>query len=403
MIKFDTLDKKPKLWNVAALSAVTAAVVSAMVFIGGDKYALAACATVTCYLVAVVFLLMRAFFRQLMYNPYSYNTIFYVGFAIFTLSIVITHVLILVNIIREPEAYGIEQIAKVLLHSAGNYILYSFPVIFVFSVWLCLSNISLIVHEGLRPVNLLGVFLSILLVGTAIFLFRFDYYVSGSINEIRFHDLISALIRTIYLYVECMLVGTVVANAVAARAQPAPDRDFIIILGCALKKDGTPTPLLAQRVDRALEFDKIQREKTGKELTFITSGGKGDDEKLSESAVMKEYLIEHGIPEERIVEENKSVDTYQNMQFSKEKIDAIKPDGKIAFATTNFHVFRSGIFARRFKMRAFGIGARTKWYFWPNAMVREFACLLVKHKRKQAIIFFVMLAVFTGLVLYVYR
>ncbi|MBR4490720.1 YdcF family protein, partial [bacterium] len=100
---------------------------------------------------------------------------------------------------------------------------------------------------------------------------------------------------------------------------------------------------------------------------------------------------------------NKSVDTYQNMKFSKEKIDAINPDGKIAFSTTNFHVFRSGIFARRFKMRAIGVGAKTKWYFWPNASVREFACLLTKHKLKQAVIFTVMLAVFTGLVLFVYR
>ena len=118
---------------------------------------------------------------------------------------------------------------------------------------------------------------------------------------------------------------------------------------------------------------------------------------------MKRYLIEHGIPEDRIVEENKSVDTYQNMKFSKEKIDAIDPSGKIAFSTTNFHVFRSGIFARRFKMRAIGIGAKTKWYFWPNASVREFVCLLTKHKLKQAIIFTVMIAVFTGLVLFVYR
>ncbi|MBQ6263240.1 MAG: YdcF family protein [Clostridia bacterium] len=402
-MRFDTLDKKPKVWNIAVLTAVVAAAVAALVFLGGDKYALAACAVVTVYLAAVIFLLIRAFLRQLRYNLYSYNTIFYIGFAIFTYSILITHVILLVKIIRTPGTYGVEQIAYALLNSARDYILYTFPVVLIFSVGLCVSNVSLIRHEGFRPVNLLGILLSFLLVGGAVFLFFFDYAVSGSVDEVRLHDLIGSLIRTIYLYVECMLIGTVVANAIAARAEPAPDRDYLIILGCAIRKDGTPTPLLAGRIDRAIKFYEKQKSETGKELLFVTSGGKGSDETLSESAVMKRYLIEHGIPEDRIVEENKSVDTYQNMKFSKEKIDAIDPSGKIAFSTTNFHVFRSGIFARRFKMRAIGIGAKTKWYFWPNASVREFVCLLTKHKLKQAIIFTVMIAVFTGLVLFVYR
>ncbi|MBR7032268.1 MAG: YdcF family protein [Clostridia bacterium] len=400
---FDTLDKKPKVWNIAILTAIVGAAVAALVFTGGDKYALAACAIVTVYLAAVIFLLVRAFYRQLRYNLYSYNTIFYIGFAIFTYSIFITHVVLLARIIKSPGVYGIDQIAYVLLNSARDYILYSFPVVLIFSVGLCVSNISLIRHEGFRPVNLLGIFLSVLLVGGAVFLFFFDYEVSGNVDEVRLHDLICSFLRTVYLYVECMLIGTVAANAIAARAEPAPDRDFLIILGCAIRKDGTPTPLLAGRVDRAIEFYEKQKKKTGKELTFITSGGKGSDEILSESAVMKRYLIERGIPEERIVEEDKSADTYQNMQFSKKKIEAIDPNGKIAFSTTNFHVFRSGIFARRFKMRAIGVGAKTKWYFWPNASVREFACLLTKHKLKQAIIFTVMIAVFTGLVLIVYR
>jgi uncharacterized SAM-binding protein YcdF (DUF218 family) len=74
------------------------------------------------------------------------------------------------------------------------------------------------------------------------------------------------------------------------------------------------------------------------------------------------------------------------MKFSKEKIMAIDPNAKIAYSTTNYHVFRSGLFARRVKMRAQGIGARTKWYFWPNAAVREFVGLLTQHRGKQILI-----------------
>ena len=77
--------------------------------------------------------------------------------------------------------------------------------------------------------------------------------------------------------------------------------------------------------------------------------------------------------------------------------------GKAVFSTTNYHVFRSGICSARVRMRAEGVGARTKWYFWPNASVREFVCLLVAHKRKQAIILASLAAAYVALTLLMYR
>ena len=118
---------------------------------------------------------------------------------------------------------------------------------------------------------------------------------------------------------------------------------------------------------------------------------------------MKRYLMEQGVPQTQIVEEDRSSDTAENMRFSKEKIMQIDPDGKIAFATTNYHVFRSGIFARRVKMRAVGIGAKTKWYFWPNAAVREFVGLLTKHRVKQALILGSLIASYVVITVLSYR
>ena len=123
---------------------------------------------------------------------------------------------------------------------------------------------------------------------------------------------------------------------------------------------------------------------TGKDLIFVPSGGQGADEALAESASMKRYLVEHGVPETQILEENRSATTFENMKFSKALIEAAKPDGKVLFSTNSYHIFRSGLFARRVKLRAVGIGARAKWYFWPNAAVRELIGLLTKHKGKQA-------------------
>jgi len=177
-----------------------------------------------------------------------------------------------------------------------------------------------------------------------------------------------------------------VAGAVTARYEPDPDKDFLIVLGCGLRADGTPTPLLQGRLDRALAFAEKQRRQTGMELTFVTSGGQGPDEAISESTSMKQYLMDHGVPASRIIEEDQSTSTFENMKFSREKILAVNPGGKVSFSTTNYHVFRSGLFARRVKMRAVGMGAETKWYFWPNAAVREFVGLVTEHRLKQGII-----------------
>ena len=131
----------------------------------------------------------------------------------------------------------------------------------------------------------------------------------------------------------------------------------------------------------------------------MTSGGQGPDEPISESASMARYLLERGVPEDRIIREDCSTDTFENMKFSKEKIWQRDPGGKVAFATTNYHVFRSGLYARRVKMRAVGMGAKTKWYFWPNAAVREFVGLLTEHKLKQVLIFGGLVSVYVVLTL----
>lgn len=385
-MRFDTRDKKPKLWNIAALTCVFAAVLAVLFSHGAERYAAAVSVSFAVYYTIVLAMLLAAYAGQLRYNPYSYNTIFYMGFALFLLAVLIMQLRLTVLLIRHPEEYTTGEILYLLLRSAKNYMLLTLPFLLAFSAALCISNISLIRHEGFRGVNVLGIILSFLLVGGAAFTFAFDFRISGSQREIMLHDLISNLFAALYLYFECMLFGVIVADAIVTRYEPDPDKDFIIILGCGIRKDGTPSPLLRGRIDRALAFAEKQKKLTGKEPVFVASGGRGPDEPISESASMKRYLLERGIPEERIIEEDRSTDTLENMRFSKEKIWAVDPGGKVAFATTNYHVFRGGLCARRVKMRAQGIGAKTKWYFWPNAAVREFVGLLTAHKLKQGLI-----------------
>ncbi len=384
-VRFDTRDTKPRL---RALLILTAAAVAAglLSWFLADHRGLALCFVTAAWALGAVLELLWAFREQLRYNPYSYNTIFYLGFALFGVFIVLTYLLLAVRMLRQPGVYTENEVLHVLLGSAFNYMLITSPFLLAFSAALCVSNIALLRHERRRFVNLLGIILSFLIVGGAVFLFVLNYAASGSQLEVMLHDLVVNLFAAVYLYFECMLTGTIAADAIAARYEPDRDRDFLIILGCGLRKDGTPTRLLQGRIDRALAFYEAQKAQTGRELVFVTSGGQGPDEVVSESAAMKRYLMEHGVPEAQILEEDRSRDTYENMKFSKEKIRAVNPDGKVAFSTTNYHVFRSGLCARRVKMRAVGMGAGTKWYFWPNAAVREFVGLLTQHWDKQALI-----------------
>ncbi len=96
---------------------------------------------------------------------------------------------------------------------------------------------------------------------------------------------------------------------------------------------------------------------------------------------MKRYLIIQGIPEEQILPETRSLNTLQNMAYSKEIIDSKSGNASIAFSTTNYHVFRGGMLAASVGMNADGMGAKTKWYFWPNALIREFVGMLVKERK----------------------
>ena len=403
-MKFDTRDKKPHVFWLLIPTAVAAAAVGFLTVKDGVRYALPICLIMAAFCLSVIAILMHAYREQLKYNPYSYNTIIYVGFSLFTLSVLVTYLVLVARLLRTPElASQTGLILHILMNSAKNYMLLSSPFILVFSAALCISNITLIRREGRSLVNVLGIILSVLLVGGIVFLFVFDRYASGSEREVMIHDLIVNLFAAVYLYFECMLIGTINADAIAARSEPEPDRDFLIIPGCAMRPDGTPTPLLRGRIDRALEFDRKQQELTGRKLTFIASGGKGSDEVMSESACIARCLEEQGIPAERIILEDRSTDTFENMKFSKEKILETGRSGKIAFATTNYHVFRSGLFARRVKMRAIGMGAPTKWYYWPNAAVREFVGLLTKHRGKQALILGGLTAFYVVMTLIVYR
>ncbi len=305
-------------------------------------------------------------------------------------------------------AFGVYKILNNVVNNFGNFIgviadvstmllLGLTPVLLVFAVFLSVSNIWLLRNEGYRPVNALGIAFGIIwAIGTLLTLGA--SYLPFS-NQFFTNKLRPALTYLI-CYFGCMFISTAVSSFLATKYKPPYDRDYIIILGCAICSDGSLTPLLRARADSAVEFEKRQFSSTGKHAVFVPSGGQGDDEVISEAEAMKRYLLSVGIPEERIIKEDKSVNTMQNMQFSRDRIAEATDDfdsKKIAFATTNYHVFRGYILAGKNGFEAKGISAKTKPYFYLNAFLREFIGLLVDQKFKHLIFIAIILLLFMGL------
>ncbi|MBQ0064850.1 MAG: YdcF family protein [Firmicutes bacterium] len=277
----------------------------------------------------------------------------------------------------------------------------TFPVVFLFSLAMTISNISLIRHEGKRITNTLGI-----LTGIGLFtmflgiLILFVLFLRQG-RDNAFIAVTYSVCNAFYIIFYSAFSAAIISGIKAGKHTPAFDKDYIIILGCAIKEDGTLYPLIRGRVDRAIEFWKMQQRQTGKIATFVPSGGQGDDEIISEGEAMKRYLLEQGIPEQYILAETKSTTTLENMKFSKELIEAQNPSAKIAFSTTNYHVMRSGILANQAGLQAEGMGAKTKWYFWPNALLREVAGMFA-YQPKIQILTLIILGLLAGLTGYLY-
>ncbi|MGX7246631.1 YdcF family protein [Enterococcus raffinosus] len=164
--------------------------------------------------------------------------------------------------------------------------------------------------------------------------------------------------------------------------QPKFNQDYIVVLGAGLIGGEKVTPLLAKRIDRAIQFYKKQSEETLSPPQLLMSGGQGPDEKIPEAQAMREYALEQGIPDEDILMEAQSTNTLENMRFSKEIMERENPSGYHAiFTSNNYHIFRAGTYAEEVGLKIDGIGSKTARYYLPNAFLREFIAVALMNKR----------------------
>ena len=230
----------------------------------------------------------------------------------------------------------------------------------------------LIAIVSLISIILLGIFgtaggmipiWSIVLVGSIILGTRggYKYFFSKKWFKIPFFILLA-----VFIVSEFMIIG------VGLYSNNEVDSDYVIVLGAKVNKDEVSLTL-KYRLDKAYSY-LTDHENT----VAILSGAKGEDELISEALAMKNYLVEKGIEEDRLIMEDESTNTHENLINSFEIIDnkSNLDTAKVSVLTNRFHVLRARIIAYKIGKNVDGIGAKNYVFLDLNYYFREFFAII---------------------------
>lgn len=162
----------------------------------------------------------------------------------------------------------------------------------------------------------------------------------------------------IFLAMECLILA-------GGIMPPEQGLDYIVVLGA--KVNGRePSGALRNRIQVAKEYLEANPD-----TIAVLSGGQGSDEEISEAQCMYERLTAGGIDPARLIIEDQSTDTAENLLFSRRLIP--DSDAKIGLVTNNFHIFRALATARGLGWEnVYGVPVATTLFSMPHYLMREF-------------------------------
>lgn len=237
-----------------------------------------------------------------------------------------------------------------------------------------IEGIKVIRHEGAKISNVLSILFALLL-----YSYLAIWPQIGNLMENTFSTTLYTIVGFTAIYVlSLMAMYSLSAILNLIHLKKNRNADYIVVLGSGIigKK---VTPLLAARIERGIELLKFNPH-----AVLIMSGGQGPGEDIPESVAMAAHAVDKGVDVERIIMEQKSVSTEENLLFSRTLMDKEAP--KIVIVTTAYHVFRALILAKQQGIKCVGFGAKTKWYFTLNALIREFVGYLRLTWKKHALV-----------------
>ena len=165
---------------------------------------------------------------------------------------------------------------------------------------------------------------------------------------VRVFTILLCIGLVVFAATECFIIRASVGN-------PGAETEYLLVLGAKVNRNG-PSLTLRNRIDAAYDYLIAHPD-----ATAILSGGKGNDEHISEAQCMFDALTAMGIPAHRLWMEDRSTSTWENLIFTLELIQEKTGDtpDTIAMVTSEYHLFRAGLFARRLGLETVGVPAPT--------------------------------------------
>ena len=145
-----------------------------------------------------------------------------------------------------------------------------------------------------------------------------------------------------WVLIAAFLVSFVIVetNIMSAIKSDKKECDYILVLGCGLRgKELTRTAVA--RADAAIEYMSEYPD-----CTAILCGGQGKDELISEAQAIYNYMTKHGIYKNRLLKEEKSTDTTENIRFAKELLPS-ENSSPVGVVTNDFHLYRSAMIMKK--------------------------------------------------------
>ena len=164
-----------------------------------------------------------------------------------------------------------------------------------------------------------------------------------------------------------LLLSGLMLSAIAKTPKKTDEDVTVIVLGCQVYPNKTPSHSLIQRLNAAVEYLNAHES-----VPVIVSGGQGEDEPCSEAEVMRDYLLDQGIDPTRIHTETRSTSTEENLRFSKQIIAEHGLSERIVLVTNHYHSYRAGLHAEAEGFETvFHVGAPPIWYLLVQSWTRE--------------------------------
>ena len=144
------------------------------------------------------------------------------------------------------------------------------------------------------------------------------------------------------------------------------ETEYVIVLGCQVNGIYASAPLI-RRVITAIEYlEKHQNAKV------IVTGGQGPGENITEAEAMRRLLRERGIESDRILMEERAVNTMENFLYSDELYNL--KDKNITVVTADYHMFRSLAAAKKLGYQnVSGLSSKSQAPVLPVYLLREYA------------------------------